>query len=230
MLNTLGEDQAGAWRDSVQSRSCRPGELEYDRALAAALNGRGIATARGGKGEAATGQANPVGLGIAGNNYKIPLPNSVFAGDALVLAITYPHGNLVTISDTLRQAWPQASILEDGGTGNYTTAIYVLCGSAAGSETITVGLSGSGLPFEYTVGEFNNVATLKCVDGSVGGANLSPNSSGVIKSGSFTSLTKGGHIIWNYTAISRGASGNPTAWNPASGFTLLDGDIAWIND
>jgi hypothetical protein len=178
--------------------------------------------------------ANPVGLGIAGNNYKIPLPNSVLAGDALVLAITYPHGNLVTISDTLRQAWPQASILEDGGTGNYTTAIYVLCGSAAGSETVTVGLSGSGLPFEYTVGEFNNVATSKCVDGSVGGANLSPNSSGVIKSGSFTPLTnnnaKGGHIIWNYTAISSGAGGNPTAWNPASGFTLLDGDIAWIND
>jgi hypothetical protein len=179
--------------------------------------------------------ANPVGLGISGNNYKIPLPNSVQAGDALVLAITYPHGSLITMSDTLRQTWPQASIVKDGGTGNYTTAIYVLCGSAGGSETVTVGLSsGEVLPFEYTVSEFNNLATSNCVDGSVGGANLSPNASGVINAGSFTPLnnnnSKGGHIIWSYTAISSQAGGNPTSWSPASGFKLLDGDIAWIND
>ena len=178
--------------------------------------------------------ANPIGLGIPGNDYKIPLPNPVLAGDALVLAITYPHGNLVTVSDTLRQTWPQASIVKDGGTNNYTTAIYVRCGSAGGSETITVGLSGSVLPFEYTVSEFNNVATSNCVDGSVGSASLSPSGSGLINPGSFTPLnnnnTKGGHIIWSYTAISSGAGGNPTSWNPASGFTLLDGDIAWIND
>jgi len=178
--------------------------------------------------------ANPVGLGIPGNNYKIPLPNSVLAGDALVLAITYPHGNLVTITDTLGQAWPQASIVEDAGAGGYTTAIYVRCGSAAGSETVTVGFSSSGLPFEYTVSEFNNVAASNCVDGSVGGANLSPSSAGLINPGSFTPLTnnnaEGGHVIWSYTAISGAAGGNPTAWNPASGFTLLDGDIAWIND
>jgi hypothetical protein len=40
---------------------------------------------------------------------------------------------------------------------------------------------------------------------------------------------KGGHIIWNYAAISSPAGGNPTSWSPASGFTLLDGDIAWIS-
>src|SRR5579863_9681835 len=177
--------------------------------------------------------ANPVGLGIPGNNYKIPLPNPVLAGDALVLAITYPHGNLVSVSDTLRQTWPQASTVQDGGTNNYTTAIYVLCGSAGGSETITVGLSGSVLPFEYTVSEFNNVAASNCVDGSVGGANLSPGSAGLINPGRFTPLTNnnanGGHIIWSYTALSSPASGNPTSWSPASGFALLDGDIAWID-
>ena len=177
--------------------------------------------------------ANPVGIGIPGNNYKIPLPNSVHAGDALVLAITYPHGNLITISDTLRQIWSSASIVEDGGANNYATAIYVRCGSAGGSETITVGLSGSVLPFEYTVSEFNNVAAANCVDGSVGGANLSPGSAGVVNPGSFTPLTnnnaEGGHVIWNYTALSSPADGNPTSWSPASGFTLLDGDIAWIN-
>ncbi|HEU5433445.1 MAG TPA: hypothetical protein VFU81_17400, partial [Thermomicrobiales bacterium] len=177
--------------------------------------------------------ANPVGLGIPGNNFKIALPNPVLAGDALVLAVTYPHGNLVSVSDTLRQTWPAASIVEDGGPYNYTTAIYVLCGSAGGNETITVGLSGSVQPFEYTVSEFNNVAASNCVDGSVGNANLSPNSAGLISPGSFTPLVNndanGGHVIWSYTALSSTAAGNPTGWSPASGFTLLDGDIAWID-
>jgi hypothetical protein len=177
--------------------------------------------------------ANPVGLGIPGSNYKIPLPNPVLAGDALVLGITYPSGGTIKISDTLGQTWPAASIMEDGGTGNNVTSIYVLCGSAAGSETITVGTANS-LPFEYTVSEFNKVAATRCVDGSVGGGDLSPNDSAVISPGSFTPATNnnanGGHIIWNYTAISGGANGNPTSWTPAADFTLLDGDIAWIND
>jgi hypothetical protein len=177
--------------------------------------------------------ANPVGLGIPGNNFKIPLPNAVLNGDALVLAITYPHGNTSTLTDTLGQTWPAPAITEDGGAGNYVTQIYVLCGSVGGNETINVGLTASSLPFEYTVSEFNNVATTGCVDGSVGGSNLAPNGSAVLNPGGFTPSTnndaKGGHIIWSYTAISRTANGNPTAWSPAAAFTLLDGDVAWVN-
>jgi hypothetical protein len=180
-----------------------------------------------------TSSANPVGVGISGNNYKIPLPNPVLPGDALVLAITYPHGEAIAVSDTLSQTWPAASITEDDGAGNYVTQIYVLCGSAGGSETITIGWTTSSLPFEYTVSEFNHIATTGCVDGTVGGTNLAPNGSAVISPGSFTPATNnnanGGHIIWNYNAISSAASGNPTSWTPATNFTLLDGDIAWID-
>ncbi|HUB12752.1 MAG TPA: hypothetical protein VMB34_12405 [Acetobacteraceae bacterium] len=181
-----------------------------------------------------TSSANPVGLGISGNNYKIPMPNPVLANDALVLGITYPHGETISISDTLGQTWPAAAITEDGGAGNYVTRIYVRCGSAGGNETITVGMNSSSLPFEYTVSEFNNVATAGCVDGTGGGANLAPNGSAVISPGSFTPATNnnanGGHIIWNYNAIAMNASGNPTSWVPATNFTLLDADIAWINN
>ena len=177
--------------------------------------------------------ANPVGVGISGNNYNIPLPNPVLPGDAVVLAITFPHGNTSAVSDTLGQTWPAAAITEDGGTGNYVTQIYVLCGSAGGNETIQVNLTASGLPFEYTVSEFNNVASTGCVDGALGGANLAPNSSAVINPGSFTPAisndANGGHILWNYNAISGAANGNPSLWVPAARFTLLDGDVAWIN-
>jgi hypothetical protein len=177
--------------------------------------------------------ANPVGVGIPGSNYKIPLPNPVLAGDALVLGITYPHGGRATITDTLGQTWPAASITEDGGSGNNVTNIFVLCGSAGGNETITVGGTGNSLPFQYTASEFNKVATAGCVDGTVGGSNLSPSGSAVISPGSFTPTinndANGGHIIWSYTAVSGGANGNPTSWSAAGGFSLLDADIAWIN-
>ena len=177
--------------------------------------------------------ANPVGLGISGNHFKIPLPNPVLSGDALVLGITFPHGNSSTVTDSLGQSWPAAAITEDGGSGNYVTQIYVLCGSTGGNDTISVGLTNSTLPFQYTVSEFNTVATSGCVDGTGGGANLAPGGSATISPGAFTPSTNnnsnGGHVIWNYTALASQASGNPTAWTAASGFTLLDADIAWFD-
>jgi hypothetical protein len=177
--------------------------------------------------------ANPVGVGISGNNYKIPLPNAVLAGDALVLAVTFPNGNASSVSDSLGQAWPAAAITEDAGPGNYVTQIYVLCGSSGGRDTINVGLTRNSLPFQYTVSEFNNVATSACVDGAIGGSNLSPDGAGVINPGTFSPAVNndanGGNIIWSYSAISHSAEGNPSSWIPASGFALLDGDIAWIN-
>src|SRR5262249_49913630 len=61
---------------------------------------------------------NPVGIGIAGNNFKIPLPNPVGAGNALILGITYPSGNSPTITDNNGNAWPAtAAVAADAGSG-----------------------------------------------------------------------------------------------------------------
>jgi hypothetical protein len=179
--------------------------------------------------------ANPVGLGIPGNNFNIPLPNAVLASDALVLGITYPHGGTITISDTLGQTWPSAAVTADAGSGGYVAAIYVLPNSLGGNETITVGIGSSTLPFQYTLSEFNNIATSSPVNGANSGAGLAPNATtAVIDPGSFTPTTNnnanGGNVIWNYTALAAAAGGNPTNWAPASSFTLLDGDIAWTSD
>lgn len=178
--------------------------------------------------------ANPVGLGISGNNFKIPLPNAVLAGDALVLAITYPHGHTITISDTLGQTWPSATVTADAGSGAYVAAIYVLPNSLGGNETITVGLGSADLPFNYTLSEFSNIATSSPVNGTKGSAGLTPNAStAVIDPGSFTPTTNnnanGGNVIWTYYGLAFAASGNPTNWGPGIGFTLLDGDIAWTS-
>ena len=180
--------------------------------------------------------SNPFpGNGISGNNFKIPLPNPVLAGDALVLAISYPNGVTPTITDNLGDTWPSsAACTANNGSGNIVSAIYVLPNSKAGTAsrpgTITIGFGSAVQPFQYTISEFNNIATSSPVNGCKQATGLSPNAStAVIDPGSFTPTTNnnanGGDVIWNYTAVAATSSGSPTKWTSASGFTLLDGDI-----
>jgi hypothetical protein len=171
------------------------------------------------------------GNGISGNNFKIPLPNPVLAGDALVLAISYPSGNKPSITDNLGNTWPSSAACTANKVGNMTAAIYVLPNSKAGTLAtpgiVTVGLGASVQPFQYTLSEFNNIATSSPVDGCIQAAGISP-ASGTISPGSFTPTANnnanGGNVIWSYTASAGNTSGYPTGWTAASGFTLLDGD------
>ena len=166
---------------------------------------------------------------------RFPLPNPVLAGDALVLAISYPSGNTPSITDSLSNAWPSsAACTANNGSGNIVTAIYVLPNSKAGTAsspgTITIGFGSAIQPFQYTISEFNNIATSSPVNGCKQAAGLSPNAStAVIDPGSFTPTTNnnanGGDVIWSYTAVAATSSGSPTTWKAGSGFTLLDGDI-----
>lgn len=176
--------------------------------------------------------ANPVGLGIPGNSFHIPLPNPLFGGCSLVLGISYPSGHPITITDTLKDAWPTSpAVTADYGTGNYVAAIYVLPRSLAGNDIITVGMGRRDLPFQYTVSEICNLA-ISPVNGTKAGIGLAPNSkTAIIDPGSFTPTINndalGGNVIWSYVALASIANGNPTTWSAGNGLTLLDGDIAW---
>lgn len=172
--------------------------------------------------------ANPVGLGITGNAFKLPLPNAVGAGNALVLGITFPVGNTVSsITDTVGNSWSTTPAVTAAGS-SYRTSAFVLPNSAAGAEVITVTFNASIIPFQYTVSEYNNVATSSPVNGSSSAAN---DAGASISAGAFTPTTNndanGGNVIWSYFAIAAGASQNPSSFVPGSGMTLLDGDIAW---
>jgi hypothetical protein len=178
--------------------------------------------------------SNPFpGNGIPGNNFKIPLPNPVLAGDALVLAISYPNGSTPTIMDNLGNTWPSAATCTaNNGSGNMIASIYVLPnsngGTVSGPGTITVGFGKAVQPFQYTISEFNNIATSSPVDGCEGTPGIAPNSSALIDPGSFTPTANngsGGNLIWNYTAVAQTDVGAPSTWTAATGFTLLDGDI-----
>jgi len=172
--------------------------------------------------------ANPVGLGIAGNNFKIPLPNSVGAGNALILGITYPSGNSPSITDNNGNTWPAtAAVSADAGSGGNVSSIWVLPNANAGQTTITVSFASSVIPFNYVASEFSNVAAVNPVNGASANANGAGPS---LTTGAFTpgnNDANGGNLIWNYYAVAAAANGNPTSWVSGTGFTLLDADIAW---
>jgi len=180
--------------------------------------------------------ANPAGAGISGNNFSILLPNAVQAGDALLLGITYPHGTTITITDTLGNKWPAATAMADAGTNNYASAVYVLPNAMGGNDTINVAGNAAFQPFQYTLSEFNNVATTSPVAGIHVGAALSPNAStAVIDPGAFTPANNnanGGNVIWNYTALATTSNGsaNVRTWTSGENLTLLDADIAWTSN
>ncbi|MGH9810715.1 MAG: hypothetical protein ACRD9W_26285, partial [Terriglobia bacterium] len=176
--------------------------------------------------------ANPVGVGIPGNDFHIPLPNPLLGGCAVVLGISYPSGHKITITDSLKSAWPTSpTVMADYGAGNYVAAIYVLPRSPAGRDVITVGMGQKDLPFQYTASEICNLA-ISPVNGTKAGIGLAPKSkTAIIDPGSFTPRINndalGGNVIWSYVALASIANGNPTTWAAGNGLVLLDGDIAW---
>jgi hypothetical protein len=174
--------------------------------------------------------ANPVGLGISGNNFKIPLPNQVGSGNCLILGITYPHGSSPTITDSRGNSWPATpAAVADAGPGGNVTSVWVLPNAKAGTTLITVSFGSAIIPFNYVVSEFSNVATANPVSGTkvVAGV-IGPS----LNTGAFipgNNDANGGNLIWNYYAVAGGASGNPTKWTSGASFTLLDADISWTS-
>jgi hypothetical protein len=171
--------------------------------------------------------ANPVGLGISGNAFKIPLANAVGAGNCLILGMSYPSGKTVTVTDNNGNSWPSTAAVTANSSGTYVASIFVLPNAKAGATTLTVSFSGSVIPFQYTISEFNNVAMVNPVSGiSQVGQQAAP----ALATGAFTPANNdanGGNLIWSYFAVASGASANPSRFVPGASFGLLDADIAW---
>jgi IPT/TIG domain len=171
--------------------------------------------------------ANPVGLGISGNAFKIPLPNAVGAGNCLILGLSYPSGKTITITDNNGNSWPSTAAVTANTSGTYVASIFVLPNARSGATTLTVSFNGSVIPFQYTISEFNNVATANPVSG-ISQVGRQPGPS--LSTGTFTPANNdanGGNLIWSYFAVASGANANPTRFVPGSNFVLLDADIAW---
>lgn len=164
--------------------------------------------------------------GITGNAFIINLPNTTGSGNAIVLSMAYPFlsGRTVAISDSCGDTWPAASVTAGtASASNMNTRTYVLP-NATGSclHTLTVTFDTFIKPFQYTLAEFNNIATSAPADGS----SSTPNTScATISAGSYTPSTNndgnGGHLIWNY-AISNDTVGTALA-NQASAISKSGG-------
>lgn len=170
--------------------------------------------------------------GITGNGFKITLPNTVLAANALLLAIEYPYSATRTVAllDSSGDSWPAASnVVTVGSTGNMVVAQYVLPNASAGIHLITVTLDAAVKPFGYTISEVYNIATASPVDGTHGSANVAgPN----VSAGSYTPTTNndanGGHYIWTVArsndTIGTVAANSASAIAPTGSASLLDAD------
>lgn len=187
--------------------------------------------------QAVASSTNPIGIGIRGNSFKIPLPNPVQSGDALVLAISYPDGFTPSIKDNLgtsgrSQAWPAACV-KTINSAQVESEIYVLPHTANGERTktptLTVSFISSIQPFQYDLLEISNIASSSPCNGV---KSLSGESAihGVIDPGGFRPETNtDGNLIFTYVTCGLlGCQRNVTSFSAATGFTLLEADIAWL--
>lgn len=174
---------------------------------------------------------NPVGISTpssGGNNFKIQM-QSTQAGNALVLAMTYPNGSAPTSFTDANNTWSTTPVVSKAGS-SYTAAYFVLPNIAGGAETVTVNFSGAVIPFNYEITEVTNVATSSPANGS----SSATGTGSALSAGAFTPTTNndanGGNIILSYHALASSAGSNPTSFVPGGSFNLLNGDIAWTND
>jgi hypothetical protein len=167
--------------------------------------------------------------GPTGNDFKFTLPNPVLAGNCLILGLSYAWSatRTVSVGDDNRNAWPASPAVttDDGATVN--SSIFVLPNANAGATTITVHFDALLTTFQYTVSEFNNIATVTPINGSAGQA--AAVSANKISTGSFTpgnNDANGGNLIWAYFANdSTPFATVPTTYAAGGSFSLLDASI-----
>jgi hypothetical protein len=182
---------------------------------------------------------NPVTNGITGRAFTFHT-ESLPANTVAVMGVSAPADVTVTISDTLVGNWSPALCAASGGSGNAQSWVQAWVfaqslGPTGGPDTITINVGSSNIqPVQFDITFWENISTSSPANGSLCAGDLLPQTGGVISPGSFTPSTNndanGGNVIWNYTPICIGyASGNPTKWLPASGFSLLNADTIWSN-
>lgn len=172
---------------------------------------------------------NPPTDGTTGNNYKFTLPNPVMAGNCLILGISYKRSatRTVSVTDSNSNAWPALPAISASDGTNLTSSIFVLPNAKAGVTSITVAFDAMITTFQYTVSEFNDIATTSPVSGVSAGVSTAPN----LATPAFTPANNdamGGNLIWSYFIDNEfGTESGASRFAAAAPFTLLDADIGW---
>ena len=177
---------------------------------------------------------NILGRGLVGNDFRFTLPNPVRSGNVLILGISYgsPAGQVVSVRDNQGNSWPASpAVTATDPDGHIASAIFVLPNARTGITTITVSFSSAiqSTIFQYTISEFQGVATTAPVSGTSHSSGVQP----AISAGTFGPANNdgnGGNLIWSYFADAYGVTAfatEATRFTAGTGFTLLDADIAW---
>lgn len=164
-----------------------------------------------------------------GNAFQMHIQPTL-AGDVLVVGITGWNGQTVTITDSAGDTSPTAVCSADAGaTHNGLSLIYAFA-PTTGTSWVKATWSGSGVvEFDFFITEFNNVSAADQGHNCQAAVSSAAN---VVTPTGFTPTNNdstGGNLIVNYTPISVGdntVSCNASSYTPASGFSLLSGNVA----
>jgi chitodextrinase len=158
-----------------------------------------------------------------GNPFYISLPNRTGAGNALIIAISYPFaaGRTVAVSDDKSNTWVLGATTPANPATNQTVSqIYYALNVTAGTQKVTVSFDAALFNFQADVSEFYNVATVAAADGNSGN---SASSAPTVTAGDVTT-TSGNDLIYSYAFDTRNTE-SITAFIAGSGFTLLSADV-----
>jgi len=158
-----------------------------------------------------------------GNPYYISLPNRTGAGNALIIALSYPFaaGRTVAVNDDKSNTWVLGATTPANPASNQVVSrIYYALNVAAGTQKITVSFNAPLFGFQANVSEFYNVATASAADGSSGNA---ASSAPAVTAGNLTT-TGTGDLVYSY-AFDTHNTESITGFTAGSGFNLLSADV-----
>jgi hypothetical protein len=158
-----------------------------------------------------------------GNPYYISLPNRTGAGNALIIAVSYPFaaGRTVVINDDNSNTWVLGATTPANPANNQIVSrIYYALNVAAGTQKVTVSFDAPLFGFQANVSEFYNVATVSAADGNSGNAASSAPS---VTAGSLTT-TGTGDLVYSY-AFDTNNTESITGFTAGAGFNLLSADV-----
>jgi hypothetical protein len=167
-----------------------------------------------------------------GNSFVYTIPDKLgtLAGNGLLIGIAYPSGNTLTITDDQSNSWPAPLVTSDGGAGNSKIEVYRLTTATTGTKKITLTFSAAVQPVKLWVTELFNVTGTLNSTSAWHAENV--NASDIVSPGAQTPTNNdanGGNLIFSFAcANSLIGTKSPAKFIAAPGYTLNDGDIAYI--
>lgn len=153
---------------------------------------------------------------VYANNPSVTLPQSVTAGDLLVVAVSNAFG-AITVTDNVGNYYQRAAIIPESGIGTGQIAIFYAENTKAGTTTITphVGSTDTASGYDVAAYEYSGVAKTNALDK----VSTAYGRDAVIRTGSTATTSQAHELVFTAGAYT---SDKQVQATPDSSYRLLD--------